>query len=147
MEKSLALYTYIKQIFGEGEVDVKTYSPLTLAFIGDGVFDLVVRTCLVGMGNRATEELHKAKSALVKASAQAAMAEALYDVMTDEEKDIYRRGRNAKSASVAKNASVADYRKATGLEALCGYLFLLDKTERIVELIRQGIERIKGEAD
>ncbi len=140
MEESVALYSYIKQMFGEGEVDVRTYSPLTLAFIGDCVFDLVARTYLVGQGNRAVEELHKRKSAIVKASAQAAMARELYESLTEEERDVYRRGRNAKSGSVARNASVADYRKATGLEALCGYLFLQDKTERIVELIRRGME-------
>ncbi len=139
MEESIALYSYIKRAFGEGGVDVRTYSPLALAFLGDCVFELVVRTCLVGQGNRAPEELHRKKSAIVNAAAQARMAEGLYESLTEEEREVYRRGRNAKSASTAKNASVSDYRRATGLEALCGYLFLQDRTERVVELIREGI--------
>ena len=140
MEESLKIYSKIKEVFQMGEVDVKTYSPLTLAFIGDCVFDLVIRSYVVAEGNRATESLHKSKSRIVKASAQAAMIDRIYDSLTPEEQDIYRRGRNAKSHTMAKNASMADYRKATGLEALCGYLYLQDRTDRILELIKLGME-------
>lgn len=144
MEESLALYAYIKKQFGEKDVDVRTYSPLTLAFIGDGVFDLIVRAYVVGRGNRAAHLLHKEKSTIVKAAAQARMADMLYDSFTPKEQEIYRRGKNAKPANTAKNASLTDYHKATGLEALCGYLFLTDETARLIELVRLGVELIEN---
>ena len=140
MEESVKLYSAIKETFQMGEVDVKTYSPLTLAFIGDCVFDMIIRSYVVAPGNRGTEGLHKSKSKIVKASAQAAMIDRIYDSLTPEEQDIYRRGRNAKSHTMAKNASMADYRKATGLEALCGYLYLQDQMARILELVKLGME-------
>jgi len=140
MEESLRLYSAIKETFQMGEVDVKTYSPLTLAFIGDCVFDMIIRSYVVAQGNRGTEGLHKSKSKIVKASAQAAMIDRIYDSLTPEEQDIYRRGRNAKSHTMAKNASMSDYRKATGLEALCGYLYLQDQMARILELVKLGME-------
>ena len=140
MEESVKLYSAIKETFQMGEVDVKTYSPLTLAFIGDCVFDMIIRSYVVAQGNRGTEGLHKLKSKIVKASAQAAMIDRIYDSLTPEEQDIYRRGRNAKSHTMAKNASMADYRKATGLEALCGYLYLQDQMARILELVKLGME-------
>lgn len=139
MEESLKVYATIKEAFQMGEVDVKTYSPLTLAFIGDCVFDLIIRSYVVAQGNRGTESLHKSKSKIVKASAQAEMIDRIYDSLTSEEQEIYRRGRNAKSHTVAKNASISDYRKATGFEALCGYLYLKDETERILELVKLGL--------
>ncbi|MCM1102530.1 MAG: ribonuclease III [Clostridium sp.] len=142
MEESIALYSYIKEQFAEKEVDLRTYSPLTLAFIGDGVFDLVVRAYVVGRGNRPAHLLHKEKSAIVKAEAQARMADALYDSLTPKEQEIYRRGKNAKPANTAKNATLIDYHKATGLEALCGYLFMADETARLIELIRRGVESL-----
>jgi len=140
MEESLRLYSAIKETFQMGEVDVKTYSPLTLAFIGDCVFDMIIRSYVVAQGNRGTEGLHKSKSKIVKATAQAAMIDRIYDSLTPEEQDIYRRGRNAKSHTMAKNASMSDYRKATGLEALCGYLYLQDQMARILELVKLGME-------
>lgn len=140
MEESVKLYSAIKETFQMGEVDVKTYSPLTLAFIGDCVFDMIIRSYVVAQGNRGTEGLHKSKSKIVKASAQAAMIDRIYDSLTPEEQDIYRRGRNAKSHTMAKNASMSDYRKATGLEALCGYLYLQDQMARILELVKLGME-------
>ena len=93
MEESIRLYSKIKEAFEMGEVDVKTYSPLTLAFIGDCVYDLVIRSYVTGQGNRATEGLHKSKSRLVKASAQAEMIMRIYDRLTPEEQDIYKIGR------------------------------------------------------
>ena len=140
MEESLSLLTKLKKEFDCKEVDIKTYSPLTLAFVGDCVFDLVVRTVLVARGNRQPEVLHKNKAKIVKAGTQALMIEALAEYLTAEESDIYRRGRNAKSFSTAKNASVTDYRKATGFEALVGYLYLANREDRIIELIKKGIE-------
>lgn len=132
----------IKREFNVEEVDIKTYSPLTLAFIGDGVFDLVIRSVLVGRANQQTDKLHKTKSEVVKAKTQAELAAVLMDDLTEEEQGYYRRGRNAHSYSSAKNASIADYRKATGFEALIGFLYLTNQNDRILELTRLGLERL-----
>jgi len=135
--------SYIKEQFGIKEVDIKTYSPLTLAYIGDGIFDLVIRSVIVGKGNTKASQLHYQTSHIVKAQSQAMMIEALEEELTEEEADVYRRGRNAKSPTMAKNATMADYRKATGFEALMGYLYLTDKFPRIIELTKLGLERAR----
>ena len=132
--------SYLKEQFEIAEVDIRTYSPLALAYIGDGIFDLIIRSLVVGKGNTRASELHKRTSQVVKAKTQAEMIEAILPMLTEEEKDIYRRGRNAKSPTMAKNATMSDYRKATGFEALVGYLYLKDEMVRIVELIKVGIE-------
>ncbi len=142
MEESISLLNKLKQQFHCEEVDIRTYSPLTLAFIGDCIFDLMIRTIIVERGNRATEALHKTKSAIVKAGTQAQMAEALLEHLTETELSYYKRGRNAKSYTSAKNASISEYRKATGYEALMGYLFLTNQEERMIELVKLGIEKI-----
>lgn len=120
-------------------VDAKQYSPLTLAFIGDGIYDIVIRTIVVTNGNAPVNKLHKQVSNFVKASAQAALFHEIEADLTEEEKSIYKRGRNAKSFTSAKNATIIDYRIATGLEALIGYLYLSHQTERIITLIRRGL--------
>ena len=135
----------IKNDFEIKEVDMNTYSPLTLAFIGDGIFDLIIRTVIVERANQTPNKLHNKKAGIVKAPTQARMGEALQDVFSEEEADIYRRGRNANSYSTAKHASVADYRKATGLEAVMGYLYLKGQTERAVELTKIGLEKLEIE--
>lgn len=134
--------SYIKEQFGIKDVDIRTYSPLTLAYIGDGIFDIVIRSVVVGKGNTKASQLHKHTSSIVKAHTQAVMIEALEPHLTKEEADIYRRGRNAKSPTMAKNATMADYRKATGFEALMGYLYLSDDFERVVELTKLGVQLI-----
>jgi ribonuclease-3 family protein len=134
--------SYIKAQFDIRDVDIKTYSPLALAYIGDGVFDLVIRSVIVAKGNTRASQLHRRTSQIVKAATQAQMAEALEPYMTETEQDIFRRGRNAKSPTMAKNASMSDYRKATGFEALVGYLYLTDQFERIVELTRLASEAL-----
>lgn len=133
----------IEREFGEARTPLNAYSPLTLAFIGDAVFSLVIRTVMVERGNVPVNKLHKATTALVQANKQAEIMEALIasNSLTEIENDIYRRGRNAKSASSAKNASIQTYRKATGMEALVGYLYLAGDMERIVELTRMGLEQ------
>ncbi len=103
--------SFIKEQFGLADVDLRTYSPITLAYIGDGVFDLIIRSVVVGRGNTNGNELHRRTSSIVKAASQAKMIEALVPYLTEEEADIYRRGRNAKSPTMAKNATMADYRK------------------------------------
>lgn len=133
--------SYIKQQFTIKEVDIRTYSPLTLAYIGDSIFDLVIRTIVVGKGNTKASQLHYQTSHIVKAETQAKIIESLEAELTEEEADVYRRGRNAKSPTMAKNASMADYRKATGFEALMGYLYLTDNFLRVVELTKLGLEK------
>ena len=93
--------------------------------------------------NRSPHDLHKKKSAIVKAKTQADLGEIIQELLTEEEVAVYKRGRNAKSASSAKNASIGDYRKATALEALVGYLFLLNQEDRILFLVKEGLERLK----
>lgn len=135
--------SYIREQFNIKEVDIRTYSPLTLAYIGDGIYDLVIRSIVVGRGNTKASQLHNTTSKVVKAHTQAMMIEALSDMLTEVEMDVYRRGRNAKSPTMAKNATMADYRKATGFEALMGYLYLNDEFQRIVELTRKGLELLE----
>ena len=137
--------SYIREQFGLKKKDIRTYSPLTLAYIGDGIFDLIIRTIVVDKGNTSPNELHRHTSSIVKAHTQALMVEALEKELTSEEYDVYRRGRNAKSVTTAKNASVADYRKATGFEALMGYLYLEDKFERAVFLTKRALEILQIE--
>lgn len=142
MEESISLLQLIQQRFEVKEVDIRTYSPLTLAYIGDGVFDLIIRTVVVGRANEAANKLHHKTISYVKAQTQSAMAEALQEDLTEEEMSVYKRGRNAKSYTSAKNAAITDYRKATGLEALVGYLYLQDRQERIIELIQIGLHKL-----
>ena len=141
MEESLSLLDKIKKTFDCDNVDVRMYSPLTLAFMGDCVFEIVIRSIVVERGNRQAGSLHKIKSSVVNAKVQARMIEALMEELTEEERAVYKRGRNAKPHTVAKNASVNDYRKATGLEALFGYLYLSGQNERLRELFEWGFTR------
>ena len=142
MEKSLSFLEKMKQEFSCEEKDIRTYSPLTLAFVGDCVFDLIIRTIIVERANRSPHDLHKMKSRIVKAKTQAELGEAIQELLSDEEQAVYKRGRNAKSGSSAKNASIIDYRKATALEALVGYLFLRNQEDRILFLVKTGLEKL-----
>lgn len=141
MEESIK---YLKEQFGLGDVDIRTYSPLVLAYIGDGIYELVIRTILVERGNCPANTLHKRASRLVKASAQAEMILAVQKDLTEEEMLVYKRGRNAKTVSMAKHATMHDYRHATGFEALMGYLYLTDQMPRMIDLIKMGMERTGG---
>ncbi len=140
IKDTLALNSYIKQQFDIKEVDMRTYSPLTLAYIGDGIYDIIIRSIVVDRANTSANRLHKHTSSMVKAETQARMIELLEEHLSQEEADIYRRGRNAKSYTTAKNASVADYRKATGFEAVMGYLYLKDDIKRAIELVKLGAQ-------
>ncbi len=141
MEAGLSLLESIKKEFACKEVDVRTYSPLTLAYIGDAVYEIIIRTIIVERANRAANELHKRAVKYVQAGTQAAMILTLQELLTQEEQAVYKRGKNAKSNTSAKNASIADYHKATGFEALIGYLYLTGQTDRMLYLIKEGIER------
>ncbi len=140
MEERLIYMT--KEQFALEDVDIRTYSPLTLAYIGDGIYDLIIRTVVVGRGNTSVNQLHYHTSHAVKAATQAAMITELLPGLTEEEADVYRRGRNAKSHTTAKNASVSDYRNATGFEALMGYLYLTDQMDRMMELVKLGLHKV-----
>lgn len=129
----------LRELFGLKDQDIRSYSPLTLAYIGDGVYELVIRTILVKKGNCPVNRIHRKASSLVKASAQSAIMEKIEEHLTQEEHDIYRRGRNAHSPTMAKHATMADYRRATGFEALMGYLYLKEEYTRMLTLIRMGI--------
>ncbi|HUM84734.1 MAG TPA: ribonuclease III domain-containing protein [Lachnospiraceae bacterium] len=126
---------------GMSPEEAKAYSPLVLAFLGDAVYELHIRTMLVKHGNSRPNALHHASSEIVKAQAQSEAMDFLQPVLTREEEEIYRRGRNAKSYTTAKNATVGDYRRATGFEALIGYLYLTGQEERMLTLIRMGVEK------
>lgn len=142
MEESITILNAIKRDFDCEEVDIRTYSPLTLAYIGDAIYDLVIRTIVVERGNRSANKLHRKTVSYVNARVQARMIDALESELTQEEEAVYHRGRNAKSYTAAKHATVIEYRKATGLEALCGYLYLQGRQERMLYLIREAIGRI-----
>lgn len=141
MEESIK---YLKGQFQLPPVDIRTYSPVVLAYIGDAVYELIIRTILVDQGNRQASTLHKKASTYVKASAQAAMAESFLPDLTEEELQYFKRGRNAKTVSMAKHATMHDYRHATGFEALMGYLYLTDQMNRMIDLVKMGMERTGG---
>ena len=129
----------LKELFHLEDQDLRSYSPLTLAYIGDGVYELIIRTILVKKGNCPVNRLHKKASSLVKAGAQSAIMEVIEEELTPEELSVYRRGRNAHSPTMAKHATMADYRRATGFEALRGYLYLKEDYTRMLTLVRMGI--------
>lgn len=129
----------LKELFHLKDQDLRSYSPLTLAYIGDGVYELIIRTILVKKGNCPVNRLHKKASSLVKAGAQSAIMEVIEEKLTPEELSVYRRGRNAHSPTMAKHATMADYRRATGFEALMGYLYLKEDYTRMLILVRIGI--------
>lgn len=122
------------------ESDVQMLNPLVLAYIGDSVYDTFVRTFLVSGGYGQVAKLHKMSVEFVKAKAQADMLGKINEMLTAEEQDIVRRGRNTKSATIPKNADISDYRYATGFEALVGFLYLTGRIDRLMEIIRRVIE-------
>ncbi|MCQ2421792.1 MAG: ribonuclease III [Lachnospiraceae bacterium] len=132
------LTALIRERFGYREEDAKQYAPLALAFVGDAVYSLMIRTRLLCEKERTVNHLHKKSADLVKAQAQKELMLSMLPKLTEEELTVFKRGRNAKSYSVAKNASVNDYRIATGFESLMGYLYLNGQTERIMDLIFAG---------
>lgn len=136
------LNTFILEKSGISPRDIRSYSPLVLAYIGDGIYDLVIRSMIVGKGNSNVNSLHRQTSQIVKAHTQSEMIGVLQQDLTEEEITIYKRGRNANSPTTAKNATIMDYRRATGFEALMGHLYLEDRMDRIMELILIGLDKI-----
>ena len=125
------------------EIDTVNYSPLTFAYIGDAVYEVIIRTMIVDEANRSVNAIHKMASNYVKAATQAKIADSLMDEFSEEELAIYKRGRNTKINTKAKNASLSDYKKATGLEAVVGWLYLNNKSDRMMELVKNGLESIE----
>ena len=142
MEQSLESFgSWFRELYHLDKPDVREYSALTLAYIGDAVYEIIIRSYIVGKGNAPVERLHKRSSRLVKAETQANLIMAIEDQLTEEEHAVYKRGRNAKSYTMAKNATMSD-RKATGCEALVGYLYLTERYERLTELIHTGLTKL-----
>ncbi len=135
------LIGYFKEHMNLPKRDIRSYSPLTLAYIGDAVYDLLIRTEVISNGNCQVNKYHRQVSQIVKAEAQAELMHKLLEELTEEERDIYHRGRNANSYTKAKNASMGDYHRATGFEALIGYLYLTEQYARITELIQIGRDK------
>lgn len=133
------LLAEIMEQFACKEQDIRSFSPLTLAFIGDCVYEIIVRTVVVERGNKSPQNLYKDSVKVVKASVQAKIYEALWEEVSEEEQDIMRRGRNAHFHTKAKNATAEEYKKATGVEALFGYLYLTGQVNRTVELLKLGL--------
>lgn len=135
------IYNEIQNIFGESKLKPQQYSALALAYIGDAVYDLIIRTIVIDLGAGKVKEFHRKTSSIVKADSQSNLMKVLQEQLTEEEEAVYRRGRNAKSATSAKNASIVDYRIATGFEALIGYWYLTHQMERGMELIKEGLRQ------
>ncbi len=140
----LPLFDSICKSFSLTEQEAKQYSPLTLAYIGDAVYEVIVRTVLVEHGNAPVNILHRQASRLVKAEAQKDAYHRLKEQLSEEEMSVFRRGRNAKSYTSAKNATIGDYRIATGLEALFGYWYLTGQTERMLQMAKAGMTEEKA---
>ncbi len=120
--------------FVDENVEPKQLSPLNLAFIGDCIYEILVRESLVCKANRPVNDLHKESVKYVSAKAQTLAFDKIKDVLTEEEMAIFKRGRNAKVGHNPKSASQGEYHTATGLEALFGFLYLEDRIDRIKEL-------------
>lgn len=128
MESSKSMWMYPRD-------NPKELSSLVLAYVGDAVFELYIRTSLVAKGRSKVNDLHRQASDLVRAVSQAELLQRLEPVLNQEERDVARRGRNAKSGSTPKNVEMVTYRISTGFEALLGYLFLSRQEERIIDLL------------
>lgn len=115
--------------------DIQMFNPTMLAYIGDAVYELFVRTFLVSKGSSQAGKLHKKAVLFVKAKSQAKIIDKISEYLTEEEKDVVRRGRNAKTTSMPKNAELADYKYATGFEALLGYLYLNNHIDRLLQIM------------
>ena len=147
MEKSIEFEfdSYMHEIFQMQEVDIQSYSPLALAYIGDSIYDLIIKSLVISHGNKQVNKLHQDTSSLVQASTQSKMMRTMQEHLTEEEHAVYKRGRNAKSVSPAKNQSVTDYRRATGFEALLGYLYLKKDWKRLLDLVKIGLDSLGRE--
>lgn len=139
MEESLI--SSICEKFGIEEVtDARQVNPLSLAYVGDSIFDLVVRSVNTTAHHVKPGSLHRMTTRYVKADAQSEMMKVLEPILTEEELSIYHRGRNAKTSASAKNSSIGAYRRATGFEAVMGYLYITGQNDRLLELSKIAID-------
>ena len=142
-EKSDSLLSLIRKETAGHLLDVKRMKPLALAYIGDTVFDLYIRSRIVLTKEEAPKLMHTEAVQYVKAASQAQMMKQIMDALTEEEMEAFKRGRNQKSLTVPKNASLIDYKWATGFEALLGYLYILGREARLYELMRLATKRFE----
>lgn len=122
--------------------ELNQYPPLTLAYIGDAVFEVLVRTMLIKNEKAPVGRLHKMSTNYVKAKAQSDIMHKIFEFLSPEEQDVVRRGRNAKSATIPKNADVIEYKYATGFEALLGYVYLSGDIDRLIEIFHMAVEQV-----
>ncbi|NSW89768.1 MAG: Mini-ribonuclease 3 [Firmicutes bacterium] len=133
---------FFKNMFAEIDLkkqDIREYSPLVLAYLGDAIYELFIRTLVLSEGNRSVYKLHKRSTEYVKAKAQSGTIHRILEFLTPEEQEIVRRGRNAKPGTVPKNADIVEYKYATGLEALLGYLYLKQDYTRLMQVLKMCI--------
>lgn len=131
---------YLLKPFNIERKEATEFSPLVLAYIGDAVYELIIRSILVSMGNRPVNKLNKDATSLVKAAAQSEIVKLISDNLSEEEYTVFKRGRNSSPHTMAKNASMTDYKYATGFEALIGFLYLDNRCDRALELVKLGID-------
>jgi len=128
------------------QIELDQFSPLVLAYIGDAVYGVFVRSMLISQGRFSVHKLHKLSIDFVKAKSQSDIVHKILESLTTEEQDVVRRGRNAKSGTIPKNADVTEYKYATGFEALIGYLFLKKDHDRLREVLEMSIAARKSKA-
>ena len=131
---------YLLKPFNIERKEATEFSPLVLAYIGDAVYELMIRSILVSRGNRPVNKLNKDATSLVKAGAQSEIVKLISDKLSEEEYTVFKRGRNSSPHTMAKNASMTDYKYATGFEALIGFLYLDNRCDRVLELVKLGID-------
>lgn len=146
MNDKYSLLDEIHQYFPTVEKDIRSFSPLKLAYLGDAVFELIIRTIIIEETGGPVKNLHKRTSELVNAGSQSKLMQCLIEELTEDELHAYKHGRNAKTSSVAKHADIHDYRNATGLEALFGYLYLTGRMKRAIELCQIGFDYLHIDA-
>lgn len=134
------LLTLLSSEFDTKPFKPHTYSPLALAYIGDSIYDLIIRTLIMNKGCKAVGKMHKEASSYVNAKTQSDMYHAITPYLTEGEFDIMKRGRNAKSGRTPKNADLRTYKHSTGFEALLGHLYISNQLERVVKLIKIGLD-------
>lgn len=131
---------YLLKPFNIERKEATEFSPLVLAYIGDAVYELMIRSILVSRGNRPVNKLNKDATSLVKAAAQSEIVKLISDNLSEEEYIVFKRGRNSSPHTMAKNASMSDYKYATGFEALIGFLYLDNRCDRALELVKLGVD-------
>nr|WP_298056337.1 ribonuclease III domain-containing protein [uncultured Lachnoanaerobaculum sp.] len=131
---------YLLKPFNMERKEATEFSPLVLAYIGDAVYELMIRSILVSRGNRPVNKLNKDATSLVKAAAQSEIVKLISDNLSEEEYTVFKRGRNSSPHTMAKNASMSDYKYATGFEALIGFLYLDNRCDRALELVKLGVD-------